>query len=136
MTFSSKKDFLIGLLIWTSTLLGLVISFIGENFLIKIIMLFTSAMLMWIWFGTKYYILDEVLIIKCGPFKEKIKISNIKSIKKTRNHFSSPSLSLDRIEIRHGYSGISLISPKDENNFIKLILNKNTNIDFKTKETI
>jgi len=56
MIFSSKKDFFIGFLIWTSTLLGLVISFIGENFLIKIIMLFTSTILIMdmVWYKILY----------------------------------------------------------------------------------
>ncbi|WP_408608758.1 PH domain-containing protein [Alkaliphilus serpentinus] len=74
---------------------------------------------------------EEILIIKCGPFSEKISIKDIKSIKKTRNPLSSAALSINRIEIRYGFSGMTLISPKDKEQFVGLILQKNNNIDIK-----
>lgn len=131
MGFDAKKDFWLGLLIWIPTGGGFIASLMSEGWLIKILMLVTVIFLGWIWFGTRYYITEEILIVKCGPFSEKIAIKDIKSIKKTRNPLSSAALSIDRIEIRFGYSGMTLISPKDRERFIGLILEKNNNIDIK-----
>lgn len=129
MKFDSKKDSWLGLLIWIPIGVGLIVSLVSEAWIVKVIMLATTGFVGWIWFGTKYYILEEILIVKCGPFSERILIKDIKSIKKTRNPLSSAALSIDRIEISHGYSGMTLISPKDRDQFIELILKKNSNID-------
>ncbi|MBM7614336.1 PH domain-containing protein [Alkaliphilus hydrothermalis] len=131
MRFNSKKDLWLGLLIWIPIGGGFIDSLMSEGWLIKILMLATAIFAGWIWFGTSYYISEEILIIKCGPFSEKISIKDIKSIKKTRNPLSSAALSINRIEIRYGFSGMTLISPKDKEQFVGLILQKNNNIDIK-----
>ena len=131
MKFNSEKDFWLGLLIWIPIGGGFIASLMSEGWLIKIIMLATVIFIGWIWFGTSYYISEEILIVKCGPFSERITIKDIKNIKKTRNLLSSAALSIDRIEIRYGYSGMTLISPKDREQFVELILKKNNNIEIK-----
>ncbi len=131
MRFNSKKDFWLGLLIWVPIGGGFVVSFFSTGCFIKALMFAILVFVGWIWFGTRYYISDGILIIKCGPFSERILIKDIKSIKKTRNPLSSVALSIDRIEIRYGYSGMTLISPKDREQFIQLILKENKNIDIR-----
>jgi len=131
MRFNSEKDFWLGLLIWIPIGGGFIGSLVSEGWLIKIIMFATVIFVGWIWFGTSYIISEEILIIRCGPFSERIKIKDIKSIKKTRNLLSSAALSIDRIEIKYGYSGMTLISPEDRVQFVGLILKKNNNINIK-----
>ena len=128
MRFDSEKDFWLGLLIWITIGVGLIVSILVEGWLVRIIMLAMVIFLGWIWFGTRYYISNGVLIVKSGPINERILIKDIKSIRKTRNPLSSAALSIDRIEIRYAHSGMTLISPKDREQFIALILKENSNI--------
>lgn len=128
MRFDSKKDFWIGLLIWITIGVGIIVSFLDVGWFIKILMVTVVILIGWIWFGTRYYILDDVLFVRCGPFSQRILIKEIKSIKKTRNPLSSAALSIDRLEIRYGYSGMTLISPKNIDQFIDLIVKENNKI--------
>jgi len=124
MRFDSKKDFWLGVLIWIPTGGGFMVSLLSAGWFVKSLMLAVVIFIGWIWFGTRYYISEGELNVKCGPFSEIILIKDIKSIKKTRNPLSSAALSIDRIEIRYGYSGIVLISPKNKEQFIELIVKK------------
>ncbi|SET59314.1 PH domain-containing protein [Natronincola peptidivorans] len=82
MRFDSKKDLWLGLLIWISIGGGLIASIMSKAWFAIILMLGTAGFIGWIWFGTRYYISGENLIVKCGPFSERILIKDIKSIKK------------------------------------------------------
>ncbi len=57
------------------------------------------TLLLWIWFGTGYKVEGEYLKIRYGPFKSKIKIKEIKKIRRTKNPFTAPALSVDRLEV-------------------------------------
>jgi hypothetical protein len=61
------------------------------------------------------------LVIKYGPFKKIIPLNTIKSVKKTMNPLSSPALSLKRLEIIYGQYNMVLISPKDRDEFMKIL---------------
>jgi hypothetical protein len=82
----------------------------------------------WIWYGTGYEILENELKIRCGPFRQKILIQEIREIKRTRSPLSSPACSLDRMEIKYGKSKRVLISPSDKANFIRAIIEKSPQI--------
>ena len=131
MRFDSKRDLWLGLFIWIPIGGGLFTSFMGGGWFINGLLLTISCLVAWIWFATNYHISDDLLLIRCGPFKEKIKIEDIKSIKKTRNPISSAALSLDRMEIRYGDYGMTIISPKHEEEFINLLLIQNNTINIK-----
>lgn len=131
LKFVSKKDLWLGLLIWGATGFGFINTVFTEGWIIRTIMSVMVVFLSWIWFGTNYEINDGLLIIRCGPFKSSIHIKDIKSIKKTRNPLSSAALSMDRLDVRYGYSGMVLISPKDREGFIDLITKENGNINIK-----
>ncbi|OIK15141.1 hypothetical protein BIV60_10460 [Bacillus sp. MUM 116] len=88
----------------------------------------TSIFMLWMWFGTYYEIGEEILRIVAGPIRSKVEISQIKSIKRTRNPLSSPALSMDRFEITYGKWGFVLISPENEENFCKILVEKNPRI--------
>ena len=84
--------------------------------------------LLWIWFGTGYSVEDGLINIRFGPFRSKVSIKEIKTISKTRNPFSAPALSTNRLEILYGKYDMLNISPKNENDFIKLLLSENPHI--------
>lgn len=64
-----------------------------------------------------------------GPFRWKIDIMTIISIRKTRNPLSSPALSLNRLEIRYGKWNTILISPKNVDQFCENLRKVNSKID-------
>lgn len=133
MYFHSKKDMWIGSVIW----LGMVIPFIAFLFdsiwLGVLIMIPIVILTGWVWFGTFYAIDNDNLNIKCGPFREKIPLKDIKNIRETRNAASSAALSLDRIEIKYGRNKKTIISPVKKSEFIGMIKSKcpdvNINVD-------
>jgi len=73
----------------------------------------------WLMTSTCYTLSDTTLLVKSGPFKWKIPISQITRITPTSNPLSSPALSLDRIRIDYGRGRSIMISPKDKSRFIR-----------------
>jgi hypothetical protein len=73
----------------------------------------------WLMTSTCYTLSDNTLLVKSGPFKWKIPISQITSATPTSNPLSSPALSLDRIRIDYGRGRSIMISPKDKARFIQ-----------------
>jgi len=128
MYFPSKRDLWLSLLIWGLVLLGAVPAFLNPGKGPLMIMIAVILFVGWIWFGTGYEISENELKIRCGPFRQRIPIQEIKEIKKTRSPLSSPACSLDRMEIKYGNSKRVLISPADKENFIKTIIQKSPSI--------
>jgi hypothetical protein len=128
MYFPSKRDWWLGLLIWGLVLLGAVPALLkpgrGQFIIMVAVILFVG----WIWFWTGYEISDDELKIRCGPFRQRIPLQEIKEIKKTRSPLSAPACSLDRMEIKYGKSKRVMISPADKENFINTIVEKSPHI--------
>jgi hypothetical protein len=128
MYFPSKRDWWLGLLIWGLVLLAAVPAFLtpgkGQFIIMFAVILFVG----WIWFGTGYGISDDELKIRCGPFRQRIPLREIKEIKKTRSPLSAPACSLDRMEITYGKSKRVMISPADKEGFIRLLVGKSPQI--------
>jgi hypothetical protein len=128
MYFPSKRDWWLGLLIWGLVVLAAVPALLkpgtGQFIMMIAVILFVG----WIWFGTGYEISEDELKIRCGPFRQRIPIQEIKEIKKTRSPLSAPACSLDRMEIKYGKSKRVMISPADKGNFIKTIMEKSPSI--------
>lgn len=131
MKFYSKRD------IWTGVfLLGLVASILvsalrNSTFSIwHIAVPLVFLILYWILAGTKFMIEEDNLFIKSGPYKYKIKISEIIYINMSRKTVSSPSLLFGRIEIKSEYKYIVISPPNNKISFLKLLKEKNSNIKF------
>ena len=128
MYFPSKRDWWLGLLIWGLVLLASVPALLKPGKGQFIIMIAVILFVGWIWFGTGYEISDDKLRIRCGPFRQRIPLQEIKEIRKTRSPLSAPACSLDRMEIGYGKSKRVMISPADKENFIKTIVEKSPHI--------
>jgi len=76
------------------------------------------ALILWLYWSTRYTISGDFLLVKSGPFSWVIPIEDITSIEPTRNAMSSPALSLDRLLISYGHGGELMISPKDRARFM------------------
>jgi len=131
--FTSKKDVFYSLICWgTIIFASLAIIF---NFSLNVLPIFSAilgllaiGLLIWVWFGTNYIVEDKCIQIKYGPFKEKVSIQDINVIGKRKSILITPALAIDRVLLRYGRYGEILISPKNENEFIDLILTKNPRI--------
>ena len=139
MRFYSKKGWLTGILLW-GTILFLISLLLflpggpegkGEIIAASIINIISILVILWLWFGTYYDIKENQLIVVGGPFRWKIDIMTITSIKRSRNPLSSPALSLNRLEILHGKWGVIFISPKNEQKFCEYLIEINHKIDVK-----
>lgn len=131
MKFKSKKDLWLGLILWGAMIFGLVATIMDGGWLVIIIMVVSTILVGVLWFTIAYYIEEDILKIKVGPFTSKIPIKDIKSIKNTRNPLSSAALSLDRIHISYGHHRMALISPKDKEKFIEELSKINRHIKLK-----
>jgi hypothetical protein len=92
---------------------------------------FTLIIILPIYLQTYYTITaDDKLKVKCGfLINITIDINTIKKIKKSKNPFSAPALSLNRIEIFYGKYDSVLISPKNRGEFAESLKQINPNID-------
>ncbi|MEQ9009162.1 MAG: PH domain-containing protein, partial [Ekhidna sp.] len=90
----------------------------------SIILLFVSL----IWFGIRYQIKDQCLLILIGPIRlYSIPIEKIESINRSYNPLSSPAASLKRMKVNFD-GGMVLISPKYEKQFVKNLKEINPDI--------
>lgn len=99
---------------------------------------FMLLLLSWIthlFLTTKYILEGDTLLIQSGfLYKKKINISEVQKIIESNNPLSSPAASLDRLEIRKTPWDYVLISPKQKEDFIQAMLEKNPNIEVKRRK--
>jgi len=86
-----------------------------------LVMIGIVGLMIWLILGTHYTVDRGVIRVASGPFRWKIPIDQITSVTATKNPFSSPALSLDRIRIRYGKRRRIMISPADRAAFLKAI---------------
>ena len=134
IVFTSKIDFWIGFMLLGGSFIMIAIPFWqckkSENgslaksvFLAFIFLPFTALMLM-PFFGTKYTLSDDQLLINNGFSTQRIELTDITYIIPTRNMISAPALSLDRLEVDYKNKKV-LISPKDKRLFYQEIKARN-----------
>ncbi|MDV2883677.1 PH domain-containing protein [Alkalihalophilus pseudofirmus] len=136
MYFPSKKDTWLTILLWGVILLFIITPIlsiqIDQSPLTQVFEIFITSLLAvfiaWIWFKTGYTIEDTTLKVVCGPFKKNVLIHEINGLRKTKNPFSAPALSTDRLELSYGKVKVLTISPEDEAEFIRMLLKKNPEI--------
>ena len=125
--YHSKKNGIASKLIWIIIPLSLVLILVGEinifaftlDAIIAIIITsLTSAMLMWIWFSTRYVISKSQLKIYCGPMNKVVNLDSIVGVNMTSSPISAPALSLDRIRIVYNKHQEVFISPKNKEQFL------------------
>ena len=85
-------------------------------------------LLLSIWFRTDYEIRDGRLFITSGPYYKSIPIDRITSVRKTTNPFTSPSLTIRKLEIQFGTYGVVSVGPKDRDELIRALREENPEI--------
>lgn len=84
-------------------------------------------LLLWIWFGRGYQVNEAYLVIRVGPFRGKIKMKEIRSIRGIKKSGSS-NLSVNQFEVSFGKYDHIKIAPKNEEKFVQSLLAINPNI--------
>lgn len=88
-----------------------------ELFIAFPLLLLAVVLPVWLLMSTRYVVDHELLQIYCGPFRWKIRLDEIESLRATRNPLSSPALSLDRVMIRYRNGRRVMVSPQDKEKF-------------------
>ena len=78
------------------------------------IMASTLTGLVW---PVRYTLAGEVLVVRSGLLRQRVRLADITSVEPTRALWSSPALSSRRLRIRYGASWI-LVSPRDRDAFL------------------
>lgn len=85
-----------------------------------VLVLVTCALIASTFLFTWYDVDGSTLTVQSGPFRWRVPIDEIDSVKPTRSPLSSPALSLDRLDIRYGKRRI-MVSPADKRGFLRAI---------------
>jgi uncharacterized membrane protein len=129
-SYRSKVDWWLGGLLVFCLILPIwiaVVEFIDEGKFDMWMLVFELFMIVLLapLFFIKYTLYDEHLKVQCGFYGTyRIKYASIINIKKTMNPLSSAAMSLKRIQIDYASGGMILISPKNRDEFIKIVNEK------------
>ncbi|WP_160162347.1 PH domain-containing protein [Oceanobacillus iheyensis] len=133
--FVSKKDAFYSVVIRGTIVLILsvvirsIIAFSASNFIEGLVGFIIVVLLIWAWFSTGYQIVNDIVKVKAGPFKKTINIQEINKISKRKSVWTAAALATDRLVIQYGkYNLDILVSPRNESDFIKLLLSKKPQI--------
>ncbi|MFZ2491348.1 MAG: PH domain-containing protein [Thermoanaerobaculia bacterium] len=100
--FEAKRDLWLSIVIWLATAMTLAAAVDGyrtDRALFASLMVAVAAVVLWILYGTYYTVSQDRLVVRSGPFRWNVALESIVSIEPTRNPFSAPATSLDRLEI-------------------------------------
>lgn len=129
-TYRSKRDAWILVLVWAGMLLATfaaVAQFLGsepllQRVLVLVFSVLVVAFILSLLYGISYTIQDEELLIRAGPFKQRIPLADIDRVRPSRNPLSSPAASLDRLLIQwNDERKRVLISPADKIKFMNTL---------------
>lgn len=135
--FKSKVgvELLAPLVIIMTTVVVLLMMTGAYSWTVLIIPVLTSVFIIHMFLTTYYTITSDELRIHCGFLMNKpISIATITKIKETSDPTSAPAISLDRLRIEYGKGSSILISPKEKQVFIEMILSRNPAIEVKYKK--
>ena len=130
LIFKSKVDWWMAF-IFLAVPISMVYGVITEpNAILMLVTTIIIVLLATLFFGTKYVIEDGELLVYGGIYKKTIPIEQILSLRPSKNPLSAPAMSIDRIEITYNnsFSEVILVSPKDKEEFVKMLLEINPNI--------
>lgn len=142
MKFKANRD---KLYLWIISLLNIVFGTIvivfclSETYLGAVLFLIAIAVINIQFFVIYYYLKDLCLIIRFGVLKIRIKYSSIMEIKETVNTYSSFATARHRLGIRIKKKKTSFyvyVSPKNEDEFKKILVEKCKHLSEEKREVI
>lgn len=129
MIFKSKVDRWLATVIWGAVAACALPFFLEDDVRSLVVTFVMGVLVFYLWGNTKYIVTEDTLIVKGGLFTKRISIDRIYKVTKTNNPLSAPALSMDRLEILYSPNmQMVLISPKDREAFVALLLEINNTI--------
>jgi hypothetical protein len=89
-----------------------------EAWPILLILGVSFAFVLWVFLATSYAFDGRALLVRSGPFRWRVPLDTVESVRPSRNPLSSPALSIDRLEVRYGGGKVLLISPREREAFL------------------
>ena len=133
--FTSKKDWWMTLIIFGTVAISVAavipLFFVEINvgtIITYLVIGLTVWLVLGIYFRTFYTVEEDIVKVVSGPFRWKVPISEITSIRSTKSILSSPALSMDRLEIKYGNYKYIIISPEDKDGFVQQIVRRNEKV--------
>jgi hypothetical protein len=80
-----------------------------------------AVVVVWVVLSTYYEFTGELLVAHCGPFRWRIPLKDILSVRESQSVRSGPALSMDRLEVVWGEGRVLLISPDDRAGFLAML---------------
>ncbi len=94
----------------------------GESLMVPaLVCAVTTGLILWLLLDTSYTVTDTELRIRGGPMRVTLPLASIRRVRRSNTLISAPALSLRRLEIDYGSSGLAVISPAREAEFLALI---------------
>ena len=135
--YESKRDLWISVLIWAGAVACVYAGFeqfqtpapLLRRVALLVLLLAVAGFMLWVLYRTRYTFIDEMLLIRCGPFRYRVPLGEIDAVRPSRNPLSSPACSLDRLLItwKGGRKRI-LISPDDKAGFLRELARRSTQL--------
>jgi hypothetical protein len=117
--FPSRRSLFFSVLPLVIFLPVLVIEALSYKILDSVIISLVLLSILWLYSSTGYTINNTHLLIRVAAYRWKLDLASIKSVKHSNNPISSPALSLKRLEIVTNDNNSILISPVEEEFFLK-----------------
>ncbi len=134
MYFPSKRDAWLGILLWGVVANGLYFSFRDPERTGLYVAIPLLIIVSWVWFSTGYTLTDDMLFVRCGPFRKKVALKNITYIRESRKFLASAALSMERLELHTADRYPYIISPRDKETFIQQLLSRQPDIVLEKKK--
>jgi hypothetical protein len=124
--FLSKRDWWLTAIVWGGVATMLLPSLLQPRsanptagFMLFAVLIPTigALFMLWVLYGTSYTFAGDLLVIRSGPFRFRVTLTEVRSVEPTRSPLSSPACSLDRLLIRYGVRQI-MVSPADKAGFL------------------
>lgn len=93
----------------------------GVALLLAISIAISTVLPIWTLAFTIYMVEGKTLLIRSGPFRWRIPVSSIRRIEPSNSVLSGPALSLVRLRIEYGTGQSILVSPADQQGFLRAI---------------
>lgn len=126
LAFNSKMD--LGILIAVLTVVAACLWGVARIWDADSVLLWPVALVLlaggillplWMILSLKYFLSDDRLRVRCGPFHWNISIGDITAVSPVSDFNSSPAMSADRLLIEHGDGGRLKISPEPRAEFLR-----------------
>ncbi len=136
--FSSKKDkWLVSVLkitIAVELVAALIMAAVGPpsawyRAVVPLVLLVSAIVVAWSLIGTSYRVSGGDLEIRQGPFRRRVRIAEIVSVRRIDSILAAPALSSDRLELRRAKRNWPVhVSPADPAAFVGALHRANLNI--------